>query len=291
MIDEDGGCLVVLIGQLALELHYKTWLSQDRLIMKTTCPGLIALNTCLPVSLPFVRHGTLVMAPQRQPVHCSSVIFVSFFGILPLFANCFNWLNGRWPKQKCHHISSAWSSSAEVLISCTSSSSSDGVGEKVSGPIQSICCLLDRQCSCCIVIDTLLVLTVSLLQLTPSLTLLPSSSQLMYSLAINSAGSRSTSPQSWFISTQMWWWRWEASHAMNVASEAWYWMEPGAVWKIGMLVSGSWLTRFCLVRCCHNKVHPSSFASIFVPYLIGWLSLAVSAQCWGDNKSNFRPGT
>ena len=37
-----------------------------------------------------------------------------------------------------------------MLTSCTSSSSCDGIGEKVSGPIWSICCLSDRQSSCCL---------------------------------------------------------------------------------------------------------------------------------------------
>ena len=38
MVDEDGGCLVGIIGGLALELHYETWLSRDHLINGNNLP-------------------------------------------------------------------------------------------------------------------------------------------------------------------------------------------------------------------------------------------------------------
>ena len=63
MVKEDGGCLVVLIGKLAFELHYETWLSHDHLVSKNNLPCLGCLEHllacvaafCLPCHL---GHGT-----------------------------------------------------------------------------------------------------------------------------------------------------------------------------------------------------------------------------------------
>ena len=69
-------------------------------------------------------------------------------------------------------------------------------------------------------------------------------------------------------STQICCWRWEALHAMKVGLKALYWMASGAVQKMGIWVSGSWWTRFCLVCCFHISVHLSSSLLIIVPYLM-----------------------
>ena len=63
MINEDGGCLVTLIDQLALELRYETWLCWDHLINGNNLPWLgrlehmfdIGVAFCLPWNL---CHGT-----------------------------------------------------------------------------------------------------------------------------------------------------------------------------------------------------------------------------------------
>ena len=88
MIHKDGGSLVALIGQLALELCYKACLSRDHLINGNNLSQLGCLeHLCACVTafyLPWnLGHGT------NEAAHCGGIVFVSFFGILPFFANCF----------------------------------------------------------------------------------------------------------------------------------------------------------------------------------------------------------
>ena len=145
MVNKDGGCLVVLIGELALELGYKTWLSWVHLFDRYNMPYLGHLEhlfacvaaSCLPWHL---GHGTKEATSTSQPCHCFQLLWY-----LAIFANSFNWLNGRWPQQKCHSINSAWSLSAEALISWRSLSSSNRNGEKVSWTVDfpAVWCLTD----------------------------------------------------------------------------------------------------------------------------------------------------
>lgn len=81
----DRGCLVSLICHLAFELGYKPGCVNIIWLTETTCPGLVAVKTCLPDSLPFACQNILVVSPKLQLAHCGGVIFARFFGIFPYF--------------------------------------------------------------------------------------------------------------------------------------------------------------------------------------------------------------
>ena len=63
MVNKDGGCFVMLIGKLAHEVRYETWLSQNHLVDRNNLPCLGCLEPllvcvaafCLPWHL---GHGT-----------------------------------------------------------------------------------------------------------------------------------------------------------------------------------------------------------------------------------------
>ena len=75
MVNKDGDCLVLLVGELAFERAIKLCWVDIIGSTGTTCPALIALNTCLPELLPLVHYGNLFIIPKRHPVHCCGVVW------------------------------------------------------------------------------------------------------------------------------------------------------------------------------------------------------------------------
>ena len=90
MVNEDGSCFVTLIGKLALELRYETWLSQHHLVDGNKLPCLCCLEHllacvaafCLPWHL---GHGTKEATSTSWQHH-----FCQLLWYLTIFANCFN---------------------------------------------------------------------------------------------------------------------------------------------------------------------------------------------------------
>lgn len=131
--------LYLCVVSLSLSCATKPGCMEMSWSTEATCPGLVAMKTYLPDSWPFVYQGTLVIAPKRHHMHHSGIVFASFFGNSPYFANCFNLSNHRWPRWQCQGMSLAWLVSAVVLSSRRSESKSFGAGEKVSGQMRSSC--------------------------------------------------------------------------------------------------------------------------------------------------------
>lgn len=135
-----------------------------------------------------------------------------------------------------------------MLDSRWSASLSDGVGEMVSDPILSflllmvmLMLLLIGCCSiACLAVASSSSSIVSPVLPSPSLSLCLD--WRWSSSSTNSAGLFSMLFLRRFRFRWTLWLRWDSSQAVKVVLKAWYRKAPGAVWKIGILVSGSWFT-------------------------------------------------